>query len=445
MAGSRCVRVCGQHPPLTAMQSATVPTAPHSSTALLQPRSCAAVPAHLLSPDLQLQQYVQVSISPQPSGTPDNSLVLVQLCPSPLGAAAMHTDSPTPISAATLLERGESGNTEAPTLALQLQQSDGSPTALRMLDHDSSSLSTSPARTACASFRSIASAPDRLQLTQGAFLSPSPDIAIAVHASCATTLHQRTLKPRRTIFPQGSAAVSGSAAASAAAAAAAAHATAVAATSAASCAQPAWQTPIDLTRHLSTLLAPVEDLFSSFSAFFTPSVASAAMSHWVAMQRVLLVHPDLQQARLLERQRRLATAHGDPPCPYTPIPAMLFGGALSANSSLLALLIADVAEQRAASSCEPHQQRLRALADLRRRLLDLERDPLCGAVKPHLLEQQEAIALEYSQLSVQATICRPTLPSSATHLCSSVRRVWCTLQRQGFFDAAHGRQRVAHV
>jgi len=419
--------------------------APLSSTALLQPRSCAAVPAHFLSPDSQLQQLVQVSISPQPIDTPDNSVVLVQLSPFPLRPAAMHFDSPMLMSAAALLERGESGGTQAPTLALQLQQSDGSPSALGSLDRDSASLSTSPAAMACASFRSIASASDRpQQLTQGAFLSPSPDVAIAVHALGAT-MPQKTLKQsRRALFPQGGACVVGSAAASGAAAAAAA---AVAATSVSSCAQPAWQTPIELTRHLSTLLAPVEDLFSSFPAFFTPSAASAAMSHWVAMQRVLLVHPDLQQARLLERQR---SATCDPPYPYTPIPAMLFGGALSANSSLLALLLADVAEQRPAptSSCESHQERLRALADLRRRLLDLERDPLCGAVKPHLLKQQDLIAREYGQVSVQATICSFTpgqlLSSSAPHLCS-VRRVWCILQRQEFFDAMHGRQDFCHV
>lgn len=120
------------------------------------------------------------------------------------------------------------------------------------------------------------------------------------------------------------------------------------------------------------------------------------MSQWVPMQRVLLVHPDLEKSRLSQLSQHSAPSAP----PYTPVPAMLFGGAPSnAHNGCLALLLADVAEGRHTTAED--QVRLHALADLRCRLLALEREPLCGAVTSQLQAQEDAIAYEYRQLFVQ--------------------------------------------
>jgi hypothetical protein len=135
------------------------------------------------------------------------------------------------------------------------------------------------------------------------------------------------------------------------------------------------------------------------------------MSQWVPMQRVLLVHPDLEQSRLVAlSQQQHTSAH-----PYTPIPAMLFGGAPShAHNGCLALLLADVAEDR--HTTPEHEARLRALADLRRRLLALEREPQCGAVTPQLVAEEDAIANEYRQLFVQPTTAAAGLASATASI-----------------------------
>jgi len=355
---------------------------------------------HLLSSPLH--QFVEVSISPAlPSPEDADFSVLVQFSPAPLNLGVplimTHADSPPLKPADAQLERGEgTGDTQAACASSLL--SDGSPSnaSWRLTSTGASSSDTSPVRPMLRSpllattFASAASAPAQL-----GWSPVSADLAVQQKPK---TLHP---SPRSLFSPSGGVeqssrssafSVSGSAATAAAGAGAAA-----AAASVASSAQPAWQTPIDLTRHLSTLLAPVRNLFSSFPAAFAPSAASADMSQWVAMQRVLLVHSDLQESRLRELHQRSSDTSALQRPPYTPIPAMLFGGTLSANSSCVALLLSDVATHRPVTSGS--EARLHALADLRRRLLQLERQPLCGAVKPHMLEQQDAIAQDYRTLS----------------------------------------------
>ena len=192
------------------------------------------------------------------------------------------------------------------------------------------------------------------------------------------------------------------------------------------------QSAMTLTRLLSKLLAPVtaDTLFSPFPATFTPSAESDSMSQWVPMQRVLLVHPDLEDNRLLTLAQQSSSSSGARPHMYTPIPAMLFGGApCRANGApwangCLALLLADVAagEDRATVTMQQqqqqqqqqqpeHQPRLLALAGLRRRLLALEREPLCGAVMPQFVAEENAIANEYRQLFVQPTTAAAAEPA----------------------------------
>jgi len=208
---------------------------------------------------------------------------------------------------------------------------------------------------------------------------------------------------------------SSASAAAASAAASVAASAAAAAPAAVSVAPRSWQTPIALTRHLSTLLAPVENLFSSFPAAFTPSAASDDMSQWVPMQRVLLVHADLQASRLSQ-----LSANGPPP--YTPIPAMLFGGApCNTQNGCLALLLADVADRHAT---DVDATRACALAALRHRLLELEREPLCGGVipQPALVTEENTIAEEYRQLFVQPMT---AAASSASRLQTPKAHVLC--------------------
>lgn len=191
----------------------------------------------------------------------------------------------------------------------------------------------------------------------------------------------------------------------------AANAAVVAATS---LAQPPWRTPMALTRTLSAMLAPVRDLFSPFPAAFTSSSVSGDMSRWVPMQRVLLVHPDLEQSR---SHPQLLSQRSAPPGPaYTPIPAMLFGGALStAHHGYLALLLADVAERTRTTSDENEILRREQLTHLRRRLLALKREPLCGAVTAQeMMAEEDAIAHEYRRLCV--------LPTTAAAAAGVVRR-----------------------
>jgi hypothetical protein len=164
--------------------------------------------------------------------------------------------------------------------------------------------------------------------------------------------------------------------------------------------QSPWQDSVSLARALSAQLSPLAHLFCPFPAVFAATSGSDELSQRVPFQKVLLVHPDLEKARLLDRDNRTST---QAVLPYTPIPAMLFGGADSGRHAILCLLLADVAGQKP-NAPEEDQPRLADLSRLQRRLLALEREAMCGRVVAAQAAQEAAIAEEYCALSVTVHI-----------------------------------------
>ena len=180
---------------------------------------------------------------------------------------------------------------------------------------------------------------------------------------------------------------------------------------------PPWTDAASLTVVMSAHLHAPTDVFSTFPAIYSdPSSPGVAdLSRWVAFQQVLLVHPDVESERLrqitqspsvhAQQQQQQQLLQPQQLLPYTPIPAMLFGGAPpGVNNSMLALLLADVVQKRD-EVAPADAARLAALQQLKHRLLALEREALCGGVVPAAVADEEQIIKEYRQLSVHRTMC----------------------------------------
>lgn len=165
-----------------------------------------------------------------------------------------------------------------------------------------------------------------------------------------------------------------------------------------------WADTVAFVRDVSANLCSAA-LFSPYPAMLQPSIGAASplLLHAPPFQKVLLVHTDLSDRRLCDQQNRTAT---NSVLPYTPVPAMLFGGAPSGrNNGILALLLADVAPPNRTidSTCADTaaaRARLQTLSSLKTRLLSLPREPLCGSVTDMASTQENGIAEEYRTLSV---------------------------------------------
>jgi hypothetical protein len=219
---------------------------------------------------------------------------------------------------------------------------------------------------------------------------------------------------------------------------------------AAAAAAPAAAVPedsVELVRAMSAELAQVK-LFSPFPAQLLPSTPVQPFIE--PFQRVLLVHSDLEDSRSSQRESHRTPTGGV--LPFSPVPAMLFGGAPAGrDNAFLALLLADVTSGVISPGDAPiDAQRLQQIGQLKQQLIALPRDPLRGVVAPAAQPMQSEIAQHYRNMSVMLVAsCTPRMASGLLTFslrsfhrlllcqgavsCEGVVWAWCAKQRRRLF------------